>query len=88
MLERLGESPAFGSLLLDLLGCAGWSIVITGAFAGDGVLVIARRGPFEVRRSGATLADVAVDLFREAALLNRSIEPAPLETPEGQLLLA
>lgn len=34
MLQRLGETSEFGFELLDLLGRAGWSVVVTTPFAG------------------------------------------------------
>jgi hypothetical protein len=65
-LERLGETREFGSLLLRLLSLDGWDVGHVRAFAGDGVLVVARRGELEVRRQGASVADVACDVFTEA----------------------
>ena len=77
-MQRLGESFEFGYMLLQLLELAGWQVAITRPFAGvdetlehAGVLVIAERGPFEVRRVGETVAHVASDLFQEAMSLPR-----------------
>jgi hypothetical protein len=69
-LVRLGETDEFGSLLLRLLELDGWEVA-TGlpAFAGAGVLVIARKGPFEVKRTAPRLADIATDVFVEARSL-------------------
>ena len=63
--ERLGESSAYGYELLRLLSFAGWAVCIRPAFAG-GVLVIAIRNGHEVCRSGASVAEIAGDVFREA----------------------
>jgi hypothetical protein len=72
-LERLGETAEFGSLLLRLLELNGWHVAQLRGFAGDGVLVIARKGPFEVARTGARLADIATDVFREAMHLKGAV---------------
>lgn len=77
-MQRLGETFEFGAMLMQLLGLAGWTVVITKPFAGiheleqehaDGVLVIAERDGLEVRRTGASLADVASEIFSEAMAL-------------------
>ena len=70
-MERLGESPAFGFELLDLLGRGGWVVAVLPAFAGDGVMVIASRNGYEVRRSGATVAEIAPKVFAEATRVQR-----------------
>lgn len=68
-LERLGATVEFGELLLRPLVADGWEVEQVRAFAGEGVLVIARKGPFEVKRVGGKLADVAPDLFKECVSL-------------------
>lgn len=71
-LQRLGETREFGYLLLELLNHAGWDVVVTAAFAGEGVLVIARGvDGIEIKRQGAKVADVAADLFQEAMHMPR-----------------
>lgn len=76
-MERLGDSFEFGYMLLELLSLSGWQVNITTPFAGMDetgehraeVLVIATRGPLEVKRIGETVASVAADLFGEAMRL-------------------
>lgn len=76
-MERIGESFAFGSMLVQLMRASGWVVEETKPFAGldetgehnAGVLIIARLGALEIKRVGATLADVAIDLFNEAMYL-------------------
>lgn len=76
-MERLGETFEFGSMLLHLMRASGWEIAETKPFAamsetGDqdaGVLVIARRGALEIKRTGESLAAIALDLFNEAMYL-------------------
>jgi hypothetical protein len=75
-MQRLGETAEFGGLLLRLLQLNGWEIVgpddgVT-AFAGEGVLVIARRGEHEVRRTGPSVAAIAPVLFVEASRLQNT----------------
>lgn len=72
-LERLGDTVEFNSLLLRLLELSGWEIVKAPGFAGEGVLVIARNGPFEVRRQGARVADLVCDVFTEAMQLKGAL---------------
>lgn len=83
-MERLGDSSAFGFTLLELVGQAGWEIVRTTPFAGAeldgddapiegghaGVLVIASRNGYEIRKTGKTLAEAAVKVFHEAARMS------------------
>lgn len=83
-LELLGSTHEWGSLMLQLLEQKGWTLVRTQAFAGEGILVVARKGPFEVRRQGATLAEFATDLFMEAMAL----DGATGARREAQLTLA
>lgn len=60
--------PEVGSLLLRLLALKGWTLHDpVRAFAGEGRLFILERDGLEVRRVGASLDDVAVELFEEAA---------------------
>lgn len=60
---------------MRLLSLSGWEVVVTTPFAGGivdappGVLVIASRGPLELRHVGATVADVATGVFTEAMRL-------------------
>ncbi len=50
---------------LTQLGKAGWTVGIVAAFAG-GVLVIASRNGYEVRRSGESVAAVVTEVIAEA----------------------
>ncbi len=59
-----------GYMLLSLLGLGGWTVGVTRAFGG-GVLVLASKGPYEVRRQGKSVADIAPEVFEEAARLAR-----------------
>jgi hypothetical protein len=68
-LERLGDSDAFGEQLVRLLEIAGWEVERTRAFAGEGLLVIARKGPFELKATGPTLAAAIPDVFEKAMQL-------------------
>lgn len=76
-MERLGETFEFGYMLLNLLSISGWQVAVPKPFAGldesgerpAGVLVIATRGPLEVKRIGESVAAVATDLFGEAMRL-------------------
>lgn len=77
-LERLGKSSGFGYTLLELLGINGWEIAVTKPFAGAqldddgesiesdhaGVLVIASKNGYEIRRTGESVAAVACDVFK------------------------
>jgi hypothetical protein len=65
--ERLGNSDAFGEVLLEILVRAGWVVERRRAFAGDGVLVIARHGDFEFKAAGPSIAAAARELFHEAS---------------------
>lgn len=65
-MERLGASDAFGEVLLDVLERNGWLVHKQQAFAGEGVLVIARKNGLEFKATGPTIAAAAVDLFQEA----------------------
>lgn len=67
-LRRLGDGPELGVPLILPLVAKGWRLHDpVRAFAGGGFLFVLERDGVEVRRVGACLADVAVDLFREAA---------------------
>jgi hypothetical protein len=65
-LRRIGEGPELGELLLRPLLLKGWRLLEFPAFAGDGVVFVLERGGVEVRRTGASLAEVAIELFTEA----------------------
>lgn len=65
--RRIGKDHVFGELILRPLLLNGWRLLEFPAFAGDGVVFVLERGGIEVRRTGDRLADVAVDLFTEAA---------------------
>jgi hypothetical protein len=64
ILGREPERSAAGWDLLSQLGEAGWTVGVVAAFAG-GVLVIASRNGYEVRRSGESVAAVAADVVAE-----------------------
>jgi hypothetical protein len=69
-LRRLGDGPELGKILLQPLILKGWQLERVRRFAGEpGWLFILSNGVFEVRREGETLADVAVEMFKEAAPL-------------------
>jgi hypothetical protein len=68
-LRRIGNDHAFGELLLRPLLLKGWRLHEFPAFAGHGVVFVLERGGVEVRRTGDRLADVAVELFTEAAAM-------------------
>jgi hypothetical protein len=53
---------------LSQLGDWGWTVGVVAAFAG-GVLVIASRNGYEVRRSGESVAAVAADVVAEVRRL-------------------
>lgn len=66
---RLGESEAApGFLLLQILSLQGWRVSVTGRDDGeDGVLVTATKlGHRSVAVRGASVADVAVDVVKQA----------------------
>jgi hypothetical protein len=78
MLERLGETLDFGFFLLDILKAHGWTVAVQPAFAGGGidvdepgVLVIASKNGYEIRRVGRSTVDVAGEVFAEAARYQR-----------------
>lgn len=71
-LRPLGAEPALGEVLLMPLVARGWRLHQARQFAGEGTLFILANEKFEVKRQGRTLADVAVDLFKEAV---RCFEP-------------
>lgn len=67
-LRLLGDGPELGLAILQPLFTRGWRLHRAEAFAGGGrVLFILANGVFEVKREGASLGDVATDLFAEAA---------------------
>jgi hypothetical protein len=85
-LEQLGESYAFGWIILELLEKAGWLVHVTAPFAGQldgegtrGVLVIARHpllDGIELLVSGRTVADCATPLLMESGKYIRKIANA------------
>jgi hypothetical protein len=91
--ERLGDSSAFGFSLLEIVGQAGWEVVCTTPFAGAeldeddlpvdgahaGVLVIASRHGYEIRRTAPTLVEAAVKVFREAARMSSMVPGANVQ---------
>lgn len=69
-LRRLGEGRELGELLLKPLLLKGWRLHEPfPGFAGDGFVFVLERGGVEVRRTGGSLAEVAVDLFKEASAM-------------------
>jgi len=80
-LERLGETTEFRVALLQLLSAAGWTVIVTSGFAeceSGGVIVRARRGHLRTpKRHGASLVDVALQVFEDAMKLEgRWVEAA------------
>ena len=70
-LRRLGDGIELGMALLQPLFVRGWRLHGTRAFSSsDRMLYILANGVFEVKREGATLGDVAVELFEEAVKLS------------------
>lgn len=75
-LERIGSSLEFGSLLLRLVELDGWT-VMRRPRVGGGEIIECARGDQRVCRDADMLADVAVDVFREAMRLGgRLLEAA------------
>lgn len=69
-LRRLGDGPELGMALLQPLFARGWQLHRVVPFAGEpGWLFILENGVFEAKQTGSTLGDVAVELFKEAAVL-------------------
>lgn len=69
-LSRLGAGPELGMVLLRPLLMRGWRLHDAPAFAAPGrKLFILANSVFEVKREGATLGDVVVDLVEEAVRL-------------------
>ena len=67
-LRRLGDGPELGMALLEPLFASGWKLHRVRPFAGEpGWLFILTNDVFEVKRVGAELGDVAIDLFKKAA---------------------
>jgi hypothetical protein len=86
-LERLGNSAAFGYVLLEMLERAGWTSNIRAAFAGDGVIVslwahvrpeyqdaLGKR--LEFTDVGPSLASVICGLMQQCVEHRRYILPA------------
>lgn len=67
--ERIGGDA--GYLLLRLLSLQGWIVDVRASFAGDAVIVSAAMGATVVTRVGASVADVACDLVKEATRRRR-----------------
>lgn len=67
--QTIGKDRVFGDLILRPLLLNGWRMFEFPAFGGEGSIFVLERGGIEVRRTGQRLADVAVDLFTEAAAL-------------------
>jgi hypothetical protein len=61
---------ADGFYVLELLGLAGWSVVVEGDVDG-GSRVTATKGELRVVRVGPTVADVALEVFEQARSLLR-----------------
>lgn len=66
-IRRLGETVEYGSLLLRLLELHGWTVLRLPAIGG--VIVIASRRGQVVERHGASVADVACDVFTRCSSL-------------------
>jgi protein subunit release factor A len=66
------------SQLLRLLELQGWLVEVRPAIGGE-VMVIAAKDCYEVARQGATVADVAVEVFKEVAHVSGRHEPVQLE---------
>lgn len=66
-LERLGETQEWGELMLHLLQLQGWTVTVRPLFSNSGVLVLAERDRVIVYRKGDSIADVACELFLDAA---------------------
>lgn len=85
-LERLGESEAYGHVILLLLNQAGWLVHVTRPFAGQldgdgtsGIMVVAAHTEADVpdiRICGRRLADVAPQLLVETGKHIRAISAA------------
>lgn len=71
-LRRLGEGIELSMALLEPLFVRGWRLHETRAFAGgdDRLLFVLANDVFEVKREGATLGEVAGELFDEAVKLS------------------
>lgn len=68
---RLGDTFEFGTLLFRLLELHGWSVDIRPAIGG--VIVIAcLPGAGTVTRYGATVGDVATEIFKAASSIQRT----------------
>ena len=68
-LERLGDSAGFGEMLIELLEHNGWTVHRRGAFAGDGVLLIATHPSGYDIQAGGTPGGAAAELFQRAAAI-------------------
>ena len=70
MLERLGDSEAWGQVLLGLLEQAGWEVTRRSVL-GDGVLLMATGHGTSVSAAGDTLAAAAIPVFERVMALRR-----------------
>lgn len=73
-LERLGGSDDLGLTVLELIGRNGWDVARTTSFGG-GVLVIAARHGYEIRKEGERLSTVAIEVLREVTRCQRLPDP-------------
>ena len=62
---------ADGFYILEMLGLAGWSVAVTAHELG--VRVSAQLGREVVERVGASVADVALEVFEEARAISRRL---------------
>ncbi|HVM68875.1 MAG TPA: hypothetical protein VM204_03455 [Gaiellaceae bacterium] len=62
------ERGADGFYVLEMLGLAGWSVSVVAAGDG-GSRVVATKGEHRVERAGATVADIALEVFEQARSL-------------------
>jgi hypothetical protein len=74
-LERLADTPDSGWLLLTILSLNGWSVTVEPGFAGKPMVVATHPSlAFPVQRLGF-VADVALEVFKEAASYAPLIDP-------------
>lgn len=70
-LERLGDTPGFGWLLLEILSLNGWTVRVETGFAGQPTVIATHPAlGLPVERLGR-VEDVAVEVFKEAASYRR-----------------
>lgn len=69
-LQRLGDTVAWGELLIELLELNGWTIHRRRAFAGDGIILLATHPDgWDVEAAGPSVAAAATPLFVQAATI-------------------